>query len=274
MLNQDMMNNQGHTSFSQITYSCYSTRVREGEQFIPEHVFSFQISGKLVYNDGDNQYTFNEGSFRLTRRNTLIKFNKIPPPNGEYPNISVFLDQNTLRNLSIEYGYKGAKRSNNEHVFSLPSNSLLSGFIDSLKPYDELDKPGNKILKELKLKELIVVLLETNPYLMDVLFDFTEPGKIDLEAFMNRNFRFNVSLERFAYLTGRSLSTFQRDFEKIFGAHPRKWLQHKRLNEAYYLIKEKGAHATEVYLEIGFQDLSHFSFAFKKLFGFAPSQIP
>ncbi|TLV02473.1 helix-turn-helix domain-containing protein [Dyadobacter luticola] len=253
-----------HRTLRQITYTCYSNSIREGEQFIPEHVFSYQISGKLIYNDGENEYLFDEDSFRLTRRNTLIKFNKVPSQDGEYSNVSVFMDQNTLRNISLEYGYRGTKSHRSEPAFHITSNELLSGYIESLKPYDELNKPGNEILKNLKLKELIIVLIQTNPFLMDILFDFTEPGKIDLEAFMNRNFRFNVSLERFAYLTGRSLSTFQLDFEKTFAANPRKWLQQKRLQEAYYLIKEKGAHTSEVYIDVGFQDLSHFSYAFKK----------
>ncbi|MBK1896184.1 helix-turn-helix domain-containing protein [Chryseobacterium paridis] len=262
-----------HKKINQITYACYSRNVRDGEQFIPEHVFSYQVSGRLVYNDGQKEYIFDQGSFRLTRRNTLIKFNKIPPENGEYANISVFMDQDTLKNVSMEYDYKATKSHHDEPVFRIPDNDLLSGYIESLKPYDELDKPGNEVLKNIKLKELIVILLQTNPSLKDVLFDFTEPGKIDLESFMNHNFRFNVSLERFAYLTGRSLSTFQRDFEKIFAVSPRKWLQQKRLQEAYYLIKEKGAAVSDVYLDTGFQDLSHFSFAFKKMFGLPPSQI-
>lgn len=68
---------------------------------------------------------------------------------------------------------------------------------------------------------------------------FSEPGKINLEAYMNQNYKFNVDINRFAYLTGRSLATFKRDFEKIFHIPPNRWLQQKRLDDAYYLIKEK-----------------------------------
>jgi len=107
----------------------------------------------------------------------------------------------------------------------------------------------------------------------DILFDFSEPGKIDLEAFMNKNFHFNVELNRFAYLTGRSLATFKRDFEKIFHMSPSRWLLQRRLREAHYMIKEKGKAASDVYLELGFEDLSHFSFAFKKAYGVAPSRV-
>ncbi len=98
-------------------------------------------------------------------------------------------------------------------------------------------------------------------------------GKIDLEAFMNRNFHFNVELKRFAYLTGRSLATFKRDFEKIFHVSPSRWLLQKRLQEAHHLILDKGAAASDIYLDLGFEDLSHFSFAFKKMYGVSPSKV-
>ena len=45
------------------------------------------------------------------------------------------------------------------------------------------------------------------------------------------------------------------------------------LQAAYYLIKEKGKAPSEAYLEVGFEDLSHFSFAFKKKYGVAPSRV-
>jgi AraC-like DNA-binding protein len=119
----------------------------------------------------------------------------------------------------------------------------------------------------------LLILLQANPGLANILFDFGTPEKIDLEAFMNRNFRFNVAIQRFAYLTGRSLTSFKRDFEKTFQETPSRWLIQKRLQEAYFLMDKKGKKASDVYLEVGFEDLSHFSFAFKKKFGLAPTQL-
>jgi AraC-like DNA-binding protein len=261
-------------SRSQIVYSCYYARSREGEQFIPEHVFSYQVSGTLTINDGNKVYIMNEGDFRLSRRNHLIKFTKQPPPGGECASVSIYLDQETLRNFSLEYGYKPVKRYDNpDAVLELKPNSLYKSYMQSLMPYERLSQPGNKDLLALKLKEAILILLQSNPGLQDVLFDFSEPGKIDLEAFMNKNFHFNVELKRFAYLTGRSLATFKRDFDKIFHSSPSRWLQQRRLQEAHYLIREKGAAPSDIYMDIGFEDLSHFSFAFKKMYGVPPSKL-
>jgi AraC-like DNA-binding protein len=116
-------------------------------------------------------------------------------------------------------------------------------------------------------------LLQAHPELAAILFDFGIPEKIDLEAFMARNFRFNVSIQRFAYLTGRSLTSFKRDFERTFHDAPSRWLTRRRLEEAYFLMEKKGRRPSDVYIEVGFEDLSHFSYAFKKQFGFAPTKI-
>jgi AraC-like DNA-binding protein len=90
---------------------------------------------------------------------------------------------------------------------------------------------------------------------------------------MESHYMFNLPLEKFGYLTGRSLSTFNRDFRKTFNATPQKWLTKKRLELAHYQISEYAKKPIEVYLEVGFEDLSHFSFAFKKQFGYIPTSL-
>ncbi|NIJ51700.1 helix-turn-helix domain-containing protein [Dyadobacter arcticus] len=263
---------EGH-KLSQIVYSCYFARSREGEQFAPDHVFSYQVAGTLTVNDAAHNYAFQEGDFRFTKRNSLVKFNKQPPENGEFKAISIYLDQQTLRKFALEFGYEASPHRNGKAVIELKSDPLLKSYVDSLMPYQEFQPPANQHLMSLKLKEAILILLQTNPELKDILFDFSEPGKIDLEGFMQQNFHFNVQLKRYAYLTGRSMATFKRDFEKIFHISPSRWLVQKRLETAHYLIKEKGKAPSDVYLETGFEDLSHFSFAFKKAYGVAPSRI-
>ena len=260
-------------AFPQILYSCYVSRSREGEQFIREHVFSYHLAGSLTMNDGIKDYHFKEGDFRFCHKNRLVKFAKQPPASGEYKSITVYLDQETLRNFSMEYGYKSELRNAGDTIIPLAPDPLYKGYWDSLQPYDKIQQVMNENLLALKLKEAILILLHTKPELKDILFDFSEPDKIDLESFMNQNYHFNVELKRFAYLTGRSLTTFKRDFERIFHSTPSRWLQQRRLQEAHYLIKEKGKSPSDVYLDVGFEDLSHFSFAFKKTYGVAPSRI-
>jgi AraC-like DNA-binding protein len=256
-----------------ILYSCYTNHGREGEQFLAEHVFNYQLAGTLLLHDGTKDYALPEGTFQLLKRNRLLKFNKQLSASGDFKSLSVSFDQETLRAFSLDYGYQADKQPPGDIVLTLPPHPLFHSYVASLQPYQQLAQPGNARLLALKAREALLILLQDNPEVKDVLFDFSEPGKIDLAAFMQQNFRFNVTLSRFAYLTGRSLATFKRDFEKLFQLSPSRWLVQRRLQEAYYLLKEQGRMPSEVYLEVGFENLSHFSFAFKKAYGLAPSRM-
>ncbi|MGN6396859.1 MAG: helix-turn-helix domain-containing protein [Mucilaginibacter sp.] len=256
-----------------IVYSCYSNVNKEGEQFISDHVLGYIFSGASeLYVNGRN-YVFHEGEFRFLRKNQLAKFAKRPPKGGEFKTISVIMDRETLRSVAEELKLQAAGPYTGEPAMVLKPASLLRNYLSSLSPYIDNAGDTGEMLTKLKVKEAVMILLQTNPELKDALFDFSEPGKIDLEGYMNEHYRFNVDLNRFAYLTGRSLATFKRDFEKVFHTSPNRWLQQKRLNDAWYLIKEKGWRTSDVYMEVGFKDFSHFSFAFKKAYGIAPSKI-
>jgi AraC-like DNA-binding protein len=256
-----------------ILYSCYAHKSSEGEQFVPEHTFGFLIAGSSEISIGGKKYVFGEGDFRFFGRNQLARYTKYPPPGGEYRSISVSIDQATLHSLAEEHQLQTAHPYTGEKALHLKSHALWLNYIDSLKPYLNKTEEIHPALTSLKVKEAVMILLQTNPALKDLLFDFSEPGKIDLEAYMNEHYRFNVELNHFAYLTGRSLATFKRDFEKIFHTSPNRWIQQKRLTDAFYLLREKGWKASDVYLEVGFKDLSHFSFAFKKAYGVVPSAV-
>jgi AraC-like DNA-binding protein len=256
-----------------IVHACYFKANSGGENFVPHHIFSYQISGSMIVNDGKQEYIFEPGDFRLSKRNQLSKYVKLPPPGGEFKTIAIFFDQQTLREFSAAYGYKAEKKDNTPGFLKLSSNNAYKSFVESLLPYLEADQFRDKELLTLKIKEALIILLRVNPELKDILFDFSEPGKIDLESFMQKNYHFKVGLGRFAYLTGRSLATFKRDFEKIFKIAPSRWLLQRRLQEAYYLIKEKGKRPSEIYFELGFEDFSHFTYAFRQAYGAAPTKI-
>ncbi|GAB3163323.1 helix-turn-helix domain-containing protein [Telluribacter humicola] len=258
---------------SKILYSCYFTTSKDGEQFIPEHVFSLQIAGTLTIYDSQSTHIYREGNFRLSRRNRLARFVKHPPEGGEFKSLSVFLNQETLRKLSEEWEMQAEPdHLSKSSVIKLKDDPLYQSYMNSLCVYLQLPEKEQATMLPLKVREAVMLLLKVNPELKNILFDFSEPGKIDLESFMQQNFSFNISLDRFAYLTGRSLATFKRDFQKVFNRSPRLWLQQRRLQEAFYLLHEKKKSVSEVYLDVGFENLSHFSYAFKKEFGRTPNE--
>lgn len=245
----------------------------EGEIFIKQHVFDYIIAGTSEAHFGGKSYLFKAGDFRFAAKNRLSKFIKHPPEGGEYRSVSICIDQDTLLEMKDHYQPDKNIHHTYDNVFLLTPNKVFHNYIDSLLPYLENSHHITGDLVKIKVKEAVLIFLQSNPRLKNILFDFSEPGKIDLEAYMNEHYQYNGDLQHFAYLTGRSLSTFKRDFEKIYQTTPNKWLLQKRLEDAHYLIKEKKMRSTDVYLDVGFKDYSHFSVAFKKVYGKAPSQV-
>jgi AraC family transcriptional regulator, exoenzyme S synthesis regulatory protein ExsA len=255
------------------SYPCHLTPVVSSEQFIPEHLFIYMIAGTIQAYDGNTEYNIQSGDYGFAKRNHLIKYIKNAPASGKFEAISVAFNQQFLRNFSEEYGYTADAAVNKAAITKLDPDPLLDQYLQSLKPYLHLTGIEQENFLSLKNRELLLIALKLNPDLKNELFDFRDPDKIDLELFMHQNFRFNVSMQRFGYLTGRSLTSFKRDFEKIFNKAPGRWLLEKRLQEAYFLMEKKGEKPSDVYHEVGFEDLSHFSYAFKKMYGVSPNQL-
>lgn len=222
--------------------------------------------------DGDEHYIIKPGEYYVARKNHLVRYTKHREDN-EFHKIVITLDEPFLQKFLERHPQSVSVTDNNESFFCLQENKLLKNYIKSLEPYYLGESELDEIFSDIKREELVLILLKSAPVLAGTLLNFHVPQKIDLEAFMNRNFRFNVSLERFAFMTGRSLSSFKRDFIRVFGTTPGHWLKKKRLDEAYFRISRQRQKPVDVYLEVGFEDLSHFSFAFKKEFGKSPSDF-
>lgn len=258
-----------------IVHSHISKQLMEGELFIKQHAFDYILSGTSTVSFGGRTVTFRGGDLRFAVRNRLSRFTKTPPRDGTYRSVSICVDQDTLIEFAREYGYPSADHGSQrfDNVFGIRPNPGFKGYLGSLLPYLEKGDQMDPNLVKLKTKEAVLIFLGSNPELKEVLFDFSEPGKIDLEAYMNQHYAYNGELRDFAYLTGRSLSTFRRDFKKIYGTTPNKWLLDKRLEDSYRLLQREKMKATEVFLETGFKDYSHFSTRFKEKYGVSPSLI-
>lgn len=186
----------------------------------------------------------------------------------------ISLQEDLLRKIALEEKLEADRKYIGPPNVLIPSNAFLQGYFQSIVPYAR--SYGAEITDEMgvfKVKEGVKLLLLAVPALCNFLFDFSEPHKINLERFMLSNFHFNIPVEKFAQLTGRSLASFKRDFQKAFGSPPRRWLQDQRLLTAKHLIENKNQKPSAIYLDLGFESLSHFSHSFKKKFGKSPTEL-
>ena len=94
----------------------------------------------------------------------------------------------------------------------------------------------------------------------------------DFLSFLYDHVGINITLEELALKYGLSTSSFHRLFVKRMGVSPHKWIKEQRLQYARYWMLFSKKRVSEIYLELGFEDISHFSREFKKKFGYCPSR--
>ncbi|MDD1795463.1 helix-turn-helix transcriptional regulator [Enterovibrio sp. ZSDZ42] len=82
-----------------------------------------------------------------------------------------------------------------------------------------------------------------------------------------------LTIRDLAQLSGRSISSFNRDFKRIYRITPQKWLRDKRLTHANTLLERGTISVTDVALEVGYDNVSNFIRVFKLKYGKTPNQI-
>jgi transcriptional regulator GlxA family with amidase domain len=80
-----------------------------------------------------------------------------------------------------------------------------------------------------------------------------------------------VSVSELAYLSGRSLSSFKRDFQNIYNIAPATWIREKRLEKAKDMLETTALSVSDICYSLGFENVSHFSRIYKEFHGQAPS---
>lgn len=256
-----------------IFFSYLATMRKEKVAFLAHNTLVLQVSGRFLLETASETVTMTRGQMLLIQKNQLAELTKIPLEGEDYQTIVISLKEDLLRKIVLEEQIETGQKYMGPSNILIPPNDFLRAFFESIIPY--VRNPEAKItssLGMLKVKEAVHLLLYTMPELEEFLFDFSEPYKMDLEKFMLNNFHYNIPVEKFAFLTGRSLAGFKRDFQKTFGMAPRHWLQEKRLIEARHLIESKNKKASAIYLDLGFESLSHFSHSFKRKFGKTPKE--
>jgi AraC-like DNA-binding protein len=254
-----------------IKLSCYEDKFFKSDIMFDQHMLVWFISGETRIVQSDSTYFFKQGDIFLIPRNQLATILNYPKDGLPHKTVVMHLSTTRLRDYYAKVNVK-PKALVSQKILCYNNHPLLTSCLSSLIPYFEMkDLPED--IASLKITEAISILRTIDRGVDHVLANFEEPGKIDLAGYMEKNFMFNLSLEKFGYLTGRSLTSFKRDFKKVFNTTPQRWLTQKRLELAHYQFVEKKKKPTDVCYEVGFENLSHFSYAFKKHFGYSPTEL-
>lgn len=276
---QDIRDNLHFNKFSVgellfVEYKCPIEQDTAGV-WTPMDYFVHVVSGTKTWRTTEGRWTLGKGQTLFFKKGAAIVHQDFKE---DFCLLVFFVSDDFIRDVVREVSSqlnahydgdplaKGATIVNNDVTLVAYFQSMLAYFAATAKPADSL--------LTLKLKELIVSILlgGNNPELAAYFQTLLKSDAPPLSQIMEANFCYNLGLEDFAKLSHRSLSTFKRDFQKYYKQPPGKWLLQKRLDYSAVLLKNPALNVSQVALDCGFEDMSHFSRAFKGKFGVPPAQ--
>lgn len=259
--------------YSGIFVSCFTHNNTSCVHATKEHTLVYLYAGEHIIEEGGQTTVIRPGECAFIRRDHRITMYKKHTDTEQYKGITLTFRRNLLREFYNKLNKNDIPKNTpqtDDSIFRIEPRPDITSLFQSLTPYfDSHIQPSDEVAN-LKLQEGIYCLLNTGKEFFPILFDFTEPWKIDIIEFLNENYMYELSMEEIASYTGRSLATFKRDFAKISEVTPQKWLINKRLQVAYEKLQDENKKVSDVYVEVGFKNLSHFYAAFKKQFGYSP----
>lgn len=159
----------------------------------------------------------------------------------------------------------------------LQYDDFIQNFVISLQHLIKWNPDTSKEFLHLKLEEILLYLVQKFGGVILNFFksaDFKPTGqKLRLQNIVENNICSKLTLEELAFLCHMSLSTFKREFAKIYGVPPSKWIQAQRLQKSTQLLLQNKERPSDIYHVVGYESLSSFTQSFKQKYGITPKQF-
>ncbi len=154
------------------------------------------------------------------------------------------------------------------------ASHLIQSYFSGIKDFFETKHVLSEDLLVLKLKEIILLLLkaEDAPMILNIMESLFVKRVFSFKEVIENHICSGLSLTELAGLTGHSLSTFKREFRKIYNDTPKKYIVDRRLNKVIDLLEVSDYPIGHIAYDCGFQSLSNLSKVFKTKFGKTPTQ--
>jgi len=236
------------------------------------HMFSFLQEGKKQVHFSDVTIAVNnEQSLLLKKGNCL--WTELLDKESVYFCKLLFFSDKRLKEF-LEKHTTEVRSKNEVPYFAIQNDSFITGYLNSLTTIDSAPSVFMESLLSVKFEELLLYLINKygvafESYLYSLIAEKTSVFQKTIE----KNTYTSLTLEEISFLCNMSLSTFKRHFINEYNISPGKWLRDKRLSKAKELLEEGSLKSSDIYLELGYNNLSNFSTAFKNKFGVNPKDI-
>jgi len=239
--------------------------------------FLFSLEGEIQFHVDDEQVVIPSNySLLLNCINTGKKIsNSISSSKNEIVIISFYPD--TLKKIYerelplLLQPYRN--RVTNQSSERISNDFLINKYIEGLLFYFENPSLVNDDILILKLKEIILLLSQTRnaETIQVILSQLFSPTTYTFKQIIEANLFLQVGVEELAQKNNLSVSSFKREFSKLYNDSPANYIKTKRLEKAAELLIASDNRITDIAFDCGFNDLANFTKSFHDKYNVTPT---
>lgn len=234
-----------------------------------QNMLCFMLKGKKEIIDEQERYQMDQEQIGLVSSGKMLMSERVTL-RQEFASLLIFFSNEFLADfLSKHEIVLKRPTTTSSPVITFPKDDYLLNFQKSMKLLE--DNFSKKPFRVAKVEEILLYLLEKYPErtiaFMSRAIDQVRNNSL-IQVIQNHKFK-KLNSQELAFLCNMSLSTFKRKFYDVYKTSPKKYMVAERMKKAERLLQHK-KRPSEIYYELGYENLSSFSLEFKKHFGLSP----
>lgn len=161
----------------------------------------------------------------------------------------------------------------NKSSEKINNDFLIQKYIEGLLFYFENPSLINEDILVLKVKEIILLLSQTqnSESIQLILSQLFSPATYTFKQIIEANLFSQLSVEELAQQNNLSVSSFKREFVKIYQDTPANYIKTKKLEKAAQLLEVSDQRINEIAFDCGFNDLANFTKSFTGKYSVSPT---
>ena len=253
---------------------CFVTAGERGTFFLEQHLLYVVLGGSVKLTCGRQSWTVGKNEMILLRRAQSVSYEKQgSEETGLFESQLFAINDELLKDFLTLHQVQIPQMKEELGTQVSPMSERLVAYCWSLSPYFNDPSQINPGLLRLKVMELLYNVMDCSKNIFRQMLQLRQPVKTDIHRVVEENYTSPISLDELAYLSGRSLSSFKRDFQDIYGEPPARWIRKRRSSKAHELLHSSNLSVSDVAYSLGFENPTHFSRIFKQQYGYAPSRL-
>ena len=240
---------------------------------LSKNTFSFLQNGtKEVFFDNSSRL-INNSQFSLMKAGNSLTIEKSYNDEMNYRSILLFFSNESVFNFIRKFQLKPQNNASYASMYSFDYDLYIKGFTKSILNISKLSKSIQQNILDAKFEEIMLYLIATKG--VNFIYSLISNSDNSTQKFIQiveNNIVNKLSIKELSFLTNMSESSFKRLFKKHFKSSPGAWFREKRLEHSAFLLRNKSKRPSDIYQEVGYENLSNFTQAFKIKFGVTPKK--